>query len=719
MSKWRKDPLLVCGDKHNNATLEFHECVCEFDYRNQRKSRQALKYKHCLLADEMRRIDNFQLYVVIAVVVGVVLIFTIAAFCSCKWYFQTNKNPCSCFSCFSCKKKKKKKKDGLEEREGGDGEAAESYGFENGNQSWIPARKLSHSGLSQNPNSAPIIPPPPPTSEPSPSPQQRRRRGGGFCMKFCLSDPVQDCCEFFDCDLMWRKKSIYTIPVFGRRKLPPLQRRPTRPAPPPPKPSAPPAVKNPMPVHEGFEDMECDPVPEAPPSPEPPIRMDQPRAMYVDPLAFLQRPFLKATKEKAVEEPDAIYSKKKGFFFGRNKKSGSVASLNHLGEVSSNPAPDATSTTSSKKSKYSHTGSLASLNNLSEDQLDAAYQTKRSMSLASLNTVEEARPGVARGLLLARSRGSLHNIAEDDIPPSLRTDEYIDLEEMSKRIEAKMQAGQGGAQEPRPTPVGAQNIPLKSETAVPSIDRTPDFVPASAYTRPVDVPKTTRTTQENQYSQNHPKQYHLQPPQFSPQPQYSPKLQHTTRPQFANQAQFASQLQNVPRPQFSPRLQHTPQHQYSPRLHHTPQYQYSPRLQHAPPQYSPRLHHTPSPQYSPRLHHTLPPQYPPQHQYSTQTFQQPPAAIGLEGVGDSVGQRYYPPVPATLERPAVPARHAVGTPVSSTGTLGRPKPQVPPRPGSNSPKPNAPQPSGRVGHVVKPTAPPPPPPVTTPIESSL
>ncbi|KAK8732347.1 hypothetical protein OTU49_007041 [Cherax quadricarinatus] len=620
MSRWRKDPLEVCGGKHANATLEYHECVCKFDYRPQAKFHyiQAQKFKHCLLADEMRRIDNFQLYVIIAVVVGVVLIFGVAAFCSCKWYLQTNDNPCGCFPCCSCKKKKKKKKKSLNSED----ESPHNLGIENGSQAWTPIRLVPNKDAVDC-RSQPRQVTNEMSSDDSP----------GFCMKFCLSDPVQDCCEFFDCDIMWRKKNIYTIPIFGRRKQPPLQRRPTRPAPPPPKPSVsvPPIVKYPEPFHIGYDgEVECEPVPEAPPSPEP-VRIEQPRAMYVDPLAFLQRPFLKPTKDKVMEEePEALYNKMKGFVFGKAKKSSSVASLNIVG-VSNNP--DAVSNTSSKKSKYSRTGSLASLHNLSDEQLDSSYHNKRSMSLASLHVAEESPKKMApKGLFskfsIGRSKGSLHNICEDDVPPSLRTDEYIDLEEMSKRIEAKMQAAQNGTlgNDISRNPVISASVgPSSTQSAATGSDSwTPNFVPASAYD---GSPKTRGTVSS-----------------------FSPKSQQST-----------SQGSQQGIPSYNDSLYRS-QHSYS---------------------------------FDEDIH-----------------------------VGENAGRNYFPPVPATTERPAVPARIAIGTPISGTGTLGRPKPVVPPRPpgsGSNSPKPRAPQPpsSGRPSPVVKPSAPPPPPPVITPIESSL
>ncbi|KAG7159518.1 formin-like protein 20 [Homarus americanus] len=614
MTRWKVHPLEMCGGKHTNGTLEYHECICNFDFKRQKHYLQTLKYKHCLLADEMRKIENFELYVIIAVVVGVVLIFGVAAFCSCKWYFQTNDNPCGCLSCGKKKKKKKSENTSIE------GEPPPNIAQENGRQAWTPIRVVPYKDsldgtLDSRCETLDTV------SNESP----------GFCMNFCLSDPVQDCCEFFDCDIMWRKKNIYTIPMFGRRKQPPLQRRPTRPAPPPPKPSVsvPPMMKYPEPMHIGYDDdVECEPVPEAPPSPEP-VRVEQPRAMYVDPLAFLQRPFLKSTKEKSVEEePEALYSKMKGFVFGKAKKSSSIVSLNKLGV---SPNPDTVSNTSSKKSKYSRTGSLASLHNLSDEQLDASYHNKRSMSLASLHMVEEeptkrmAPKALGNKLLMARSRGSLHNICEDDIPPSMRTDEYIDLEEMSKRIEAKMQAandGTLGKNSPRPPAYSdGSGVPdPSSHSVVGSGSWTPNFVPASVYGSP----------------------------------------QMTT--------------DGAPLP------------------------------------YPLSLHQMSSPGH--------------QHR-APLGFESPYGSSSSFRSGEeSANSKYFPPVPATPERPAVPARIAIGSPVVNSGTLGRPKPAVPPRPpgsGSNSPKPRAPQPPtlGRSSHIVKPSAPPPPPPVTTPIESSL
>ncbi|XP_064115652.1 nascent polypeptide-associated complex subunit alpha, muscle-specific form-like isoform X1 [Macrobrachium nipponense] len=654
MSRWRvrvpvttqrKDPLEICGSKHNNTTLDYHECLCRFDYRGQRHNKQPLKFKHCLLADEMRRIDNFQMYVIIAAVVGVVLIFGIAAFCSCKWYLQTNKNPCGC--CVpNCKKKTKKKKDQDEVNVAN--EVPRTLEIDGGGQAWTPMRLAVDKNTCDR------------NHEPNHDHPRDSARRSGLCMNFCMSDPVQDCCEFFDCDLMWRKKSIYTIPIFGKRKPAPLQRRPTRPAPPPPKPAVTPVVKYPEPVHEGYEEgMDCEPVPEAPPSPEP-IRTDQPRAMYVDPIAFLQKPFLKTSKDKATDDDqDDIYSKVKEFVFGKSKKSGSAASLNKLGISKS---PDVINTASSKKTKYGRTGSLASLHNLSDEQLDTSYHSKRSISLASLHMVEEEPVQTApKGKLLLAQRGSLHNICEDDDrQPSLKTDEYIDLEEMSKRMEAKM-AAQGSTAKPNHVEIMARtNSTFNRQPCAPSPpvhtkpNWTPNFIPASAYTKP------------------------------------PPKLEACPSDPAANQPYPQVPVPVLPLDAIAHRG--------------------------VPPQYlSPDAKYEPSPMR----------------------------------YGEVPSGQYYPPVPATPEKPAVPARISVGTPVVSVGTLGRPKPVVPPRPpnsggnsprprgtnsprpsggnsprsaGGNSPKPRAPQPPNTLGrhpHVMKPTAPPPPPPVTTPIESSL
>ncbi|XP_068244162.1 uncharacterized protein [Palaemon carinicauda] len=646
MSRWRKDPLEICGSKHNNTTLDYHECLCRFDYRGQRHSQQPLKFKHCLLADEMRRIDNFQMYVVIAAVVGVVLIFGIAAFCSCKWYMQTNKNPCGC--CLpNCKKKKKKKK-GQDEADAAN-ETPRALENDCQGQAWTPMRlAVDKSGYDRN-------------HEPNHDHPHEDDRRSGLCMNFCMSDPVQDCCEFFDCDIMWRKKSIYTIPIFGRRKPPALQRRPTRPAPPPPKPAVTPVVKYPEPVLEGYDDgLECEPVPEAPPSPEP-IRTDQPRAMYVDPIAFLQKPFLKTSKDKATDDDqDDIYSKVKEFVFGKSKKSGSIASLNKLGISKS---PDVINTSAAKKSKYGRTGSLASLHNLSDEQLDTSYHSKRSISLASLHMVEEEPVQAApKGkLFTARSRGSLHNICEDDDRhPSLKTDEYIDLEEMSKRMEAKM-AAQGPVPRQNHMEIAARpNTSVHKQQSAPSPpvhtkpNWTPNFIPASAYTKP------------------------------------PPKYEVCSSDPAANKP-----FSQVPVPVLP---------------------------------------------LDAIAHRGVP------HQYLSPDAKYEPSPMRY---GDGPSGQYYPPVPATPEKPAVPARVAVGAPIVNMGTLGRAKPVVPPRPpnsggnsprprgtnsprpsagnsprssGGNSPKPRAPQPPNTLGrhpHVMKPTAPPPPPPVSTPIESSL
>merc|ERR1739842_12474 len=116
MSSYRKPvrvtPLELCQQRvHSNSTLEYHTCLCSFDYRaHHHKKYQKNKFRHCQEASEMRRIHNFELYIIVAAIIGVSLILAIAAFCSCKWYAQTKKNPCMCFGFFCCCKKKKKKK---------------------------------------------------------------------------------------------------------------------------------------------------------------------------------------------------------------------------------------------------------------------------------------------------------------------------------------------------------------------------------------------------------------------------------------------------------------------------------------------------------------------------------------------------------------------------------------------------------------------------------
>ncbi|CAL4170621.1 unnamed protein product [Meganyctiphanes norvegica] len=608
----------------------------------------------------MRTIHNFELYIIIAAVVGVSLILAIAAFCSCKWYLQTKSNPCVCFPFFCCCRKKRKKKNNKEVDGVTDGGAHNHV--DPSDPPWAPIRITGHKDIvdGTSPDSS----------------QADNESDPNVCMKFCMSDPVQDCCEFFDCDIMWRKKNIYTIPIFGKKKPPAMSRRPTRPAPLPPKSQGPVPVKYPQPVVYGEDYYDCEPVPEAPPSPEPVRASKDPRAMYVDPMAFLQRPFLKATpkKDDDGEQPEALYTKVKDFVLGKARKSASMASLNKLG-ISTSPDGGSSGGGFSKKNGKYGTGSLASLHNLSAEQLaaDTSYGSKRSMSLASLHMVEEevvnggpgSRSMSSGNLLSGKSRGSIHNVGI--LPSHVQTDEYIDLEEMSKRLAAKAASQEDVAAAPTTAAMQQQGNYPRQPNGQPSqppqqgISYTPNFIPASAF---MQAPKNT--------------------------------VQHPSQP--------------PPQPPMGHMMQ--------------------------PPHY---MHH-------PSGHPTMP---------HGGGYSNPPSTIHPPGVfypastipgSDPNLARYYPPVPATNQRPAVPARTAVGTPVTPGGTLGRPKPVVPPRPGGSipnspklhSPKPRAPQPPGPPsavnihfsttqpprapsprGTLQKPTAPPPPPPNISPIESSL
>ena len=434
-----------CKNSHEFESYEYHQCVCNYDYPGQPSRRtNNYKFKHCLIASDKLKESNFENYIYISFAVGAAIIGIVVLICSYKWYIQTRKNPlkgcCSCLCC--CKRKKNETNDG--------------------NDSWTAVRV--NSDKSETPVDRTV---------------EEEPQSSSVCMKFCMSDPVQDCCEFFDCDIMWRKKSIYMIPIFGRKKPGPLQRRPTRPAPPPPpKPVVPPIVKHPESLADDFGD--CDPVPEAPPSPEP-MRAVQSKAqskgMYVDPFSFLQRPFLKS-KDKTDDEPDPLYSRMKDFVLGKVKKSASMASLNKLG-VSANPDGSVTQNGSAKKSnKYAKTASLASLHDISDTELDKSYSNKRSQSLASLHMYDEGpevhysrNPNVE----YLNAAGCRMSMDVDDVPPAARKDEYIDLEEMSKRMAAKMEAQNGAAQSNIP------QSPPQSPTAPPSSSWTPNFIPASAF----------------------------------------------------------------------------------------------------------------------------------------------------------------------------------------------------------------------------------------------
>merc|ERR1739842_288355 len=65
MSSYRKPvrvtPLELCQQRvHSNSTLEYHTCLCSFDYRaHHHKKYQKNKFRHCQEASEMRRIHNF------------------------------------------------------------------------------------------------------------------------------------------------------------------------------------------------------------------------------------------------------------------------------------------------------------------------------------------------------------------------------------------------------------------------------------------------------------------------------------------------------------------------------------------------------------------------------------------------------------------------------------------------------------------------------------
>merc|ERR1719239_2048913 len=118
--------------------------------------------------------------VVISVVAFAIIIITL--FCTIKWYQETKKNPCQgCCSFFCCckKKRKNKKKDVHEDS---------SAGFDD---HW------TYDGDASSLNRVD---------------QKKLTEKKTFCMKFCISEPVQDCCEFFDCDIMWHKKNNYAHP---------------------------------------------------------------------------------------------------------------------------------------------------------------------------------------------------------------------------------------------------------------------------------------------------------------------------------------------------------------------------------------------------------------------------------------------------------------------------------------------------------------------------
>ncbi|XP_018022340.1 alpha-protein kinase 1 isoform X2 [Hyalella azteca] len=416
MSRWYTvDPVKVCGEQHGNVTIAYHECLCQFNYASQKRKMGILKFRHCALADEMRKQMDFDMYKIIGFSCVIFVVVAIVLFCSFKWYQQTKKNPCvgccSCFSCLSGKKKKKKMsaQNGLCNGSSAAGHDAHdsSAGFD---EHW--AQEM-HESLHSD-------------------------RQNGFAG------------------------------AANNDNVPTLQRRPTRPAPPPPKlPGAPGSAMNNVPMFEDGslivdDDIVCEPIPEAPPSPEPvrrPQQPDQPRSIYVDPLAFLQRPFLRLSialsgresnqkdgraEGKDDDEPDALYSRVKDFVMSKVRKSGSIVSLNK--GVSSNP--DGASETSSKaRNKYGKTASMASLHDITETELDKSYDgSKRSISLASLTAVNGSSQS-SNGAVVNRSRhGSRYNVADEDVPPNQR-DEYIDLEEMARKMAARLQQQQQAAQQ--------------------------------------------------------------------------------------------------------------------------------------------------------------------------------------------------------------------------------------------------------------------------------
>lgn len=581
----------MCGDKFSNVTVSYHECLCQFNYASQKRKMGVLKYKHCAMADEIRRQMDFDMYKIIGFSCLIFVVVAIVLFCSFKWYQQTNKNPCSgCCSCLcGCNNKKKKPRrrpgeNGLTNRSVAQDAHDSSAGFD---ENWVHDMNADVGSFHQNACNGGA------NNSSGNHDNRRKRPKNTLCMKFCLSEPVQDCCEFFDCDIMWRKKNVYSQPYFGRNKknsisngvanggelnggyglqigasLPysaddqepsTLQRRPTRPAPPPPQlPGMPGSAKHHVPIFDDGtliteDDIICEPVPEAPPSPEP-VRVQQPdlpRSIYVDPLAFLQRPFLRLSialsgKESGVregskdeDEPDALYSRVKDFVMSKVRKAGSVASLNRAGGVdchgvSTNPDGDQTG-----KNKYGKTGSLASLHDITESELDKNYPiaggsgtaSKRSMSLASLHMLDntlQSNLGPSGNPSRNASRDSL----ADDVPPNQR-DEYIDLEEMARKMAARMQQQQQNQHQLQQmqqihhahssTPAHAitsQPLSVQALQRQQSVDRaslntsatsqaspveggrTPDFIPASAYAAPSpQPPKSPVPVLDQQYHQ--------------------------------------------------------------------------------------------------------------------------------------------------------------------------------------------------------------------------
>ncbi|KAF2364068.1 hypothetical protein FHG87_005182 [Trinorchestia longiramus] len=478
MTRWYTvDPVKVCGEQHSNITIAYHECLCQFNYASHKRKMGILKFKHCALADEMRKQMDFDMYKIIGFSIVVFVVVAIVLFCSFKWYQQTKKNPCvGCCSCFSCLCGKKKKR-----RPGENGHCNGSAGYDTHDSSagfdehWAQGMNSDVGSLHHNGQAG----------------------------------AVDD--------------------------VPTLQRRPTRPAPPPPKlPGAPGSACHNVPVFEDGslivdDDIVCDPIPEAPPSPEP-VRQqqaDQPRSIYVDPLAFLQKPFLRLSialsgkdsnprdsraEGKDEDEPDALYSRVKDFVMSKVRKSSSIVSLNRAsGGVSSNPDGGRESPTKGKN-KYGKTASMASLHDITETDLDKSYDgNKRSMSLASLTTVNAQHMNGG-----SKSRhGSRYNLADEDVSPNQR-DEYIDLEEMARKMAARMQQQQQQkSQEIQQQPLQQQN------------------------------PQAIQQQQQQQYQQQQQQQYQQQ----QQQQQYQQQQQHQQQQQYQQQQQHHELQQFVQNPQ--------------------------------------------------------------------------------------------------------------------------------------------------------------------------
>ena len=495
-----------------------------------------LKYKNCALADELRKQNSLDVVKIGFLAGCAFVVVMIVLFCTFKWYQKTKKSP------YCCRSKKRRNHEEAGHCNGSLAVENNSDFHDGFDETWATDMNRGQQMLNEDN-------------------RQNRKKGG--CMSFCLSEPVQDCFEFFDCDFMWRKKNVYTTPYFGKSKkavtsnghsngggpppgmgvngYPPsapgagygeehldtLQRRPTRPAPPPPQlPAVPGSAQHTVPMYDdgtpiGGDEIVCEPIPEAPPSPEP-VRAkpapDQQRSMYSNPKDFMHRPFLRfsisipgfdsskrdSRAEGSNDEPDALYSRVKDFLMSKVRKTTSTASINRTGTgVSCNP-DGGNEDQANGKSKYGKTGSLASLHNIAEAELDKDYSgSKRSMSLASLHMLDNTLHTDVR----SRSTSKANNIGEDDVPPNQR-DEYVDLEEMARKIAARSHNQEDVIEaQPIVNPVqqshivktqplsaqsleqnvdqlnGSSNSPMRysSSQTSPVEGRTPDFIPASAY----------------------------------------------------------------------------------------------------------------------------------------------------------------------------------------------------------------------------------------------